>query len=93
MDNLDLRRVRKDKGMKICTKRSESDFVKLFKIRYLEAKYERCDERERERERERVAKYFISPNVLGKLFIFLTYAPIFVLCFSFNAPFCFGANI
>ena len=47
-------------------------------------------ERERERERERVAKYFILPNVWDKLFIFLTYAPIFVLCFSFNALFCFG---
>ena len=68
MDNLDLRRVRKDKGMKICTKRSESDFVKLFKIRYLEAKYERCDERERERERERESsKIFHFAKRFGKI--------------------------
>ena len=46
--------------------------------------------RERERERERVAKYFILPNIWDKLFIFLTYAPIFLFCFSFNALFCFG---
>ena len=63
-DNPELRRVRKDKGMKICTKRSENDFVKLVKIRYLEAKYGRCDERERERERES-SKIFHFAKYLG----------------------------
>ena len=50
-------------------------------------------ERERERERERVAKLFILPNLRAKLFVFLTLAPIFVLCFSFNAHFLLLAQI